>query len=822
MSSLNDVSAERAVLAGLFKYGSDVYYDVADILTSKTFTLDSNKIIWMCLQHIFESNTSVVDYPVIISSSKSIGYADFFNKEDERSHLRAITNFPVKQESVRSLAAKIRKLEIARLATEQLEEARNNLSTVTGDETVDDILNKLESPIFDFTSCLTENGMTGPRKMGEGVVEYLQHLANNPRSMIGISTGFKRLDKALGGGLRDNSLDVIVARMKQGKAQPLDAKIQTPTGPKRMGDIIIGDRVCTPTGTSTVIAIHPQGVVPIYRVAFADGDFTECCENHLWEVTRWAGKPRLMTLKEIMSTSLSSGKSGNRKFSVRCPVECEMDLKEVPLHPYLLGLMLGDGSFRSNTPSFTNDDQDLIKYLRSLLIPEYHLKKTASKYSYLIGKKKRGMAKNVYKDQFERMSLWGLTSHHKFIPDIYKYNSREIRLLILRGLMDTDGDSDESGNVTISTTSIRMANDVKFIVQSLGGLCHIAKRYTKCNGKRFLSYRCGIKTNNNGEFFALKRKWGRCQKRKKNNIKRTIKSIKLIGRKEAQCITIADPRGLYLTDHCIVTHNSFLVDNVALHIAGKLNIPVYSIDTEMSWEEHVHRVAACMSGATIEDIETGRFAKSDVSRNMVIEAAARLKDMPIHYESVIGKPFEEVLAGMRRWINKTVGIQINGKAKPCAIIYDYLKMMSADFLSDKLQEYQALGFITTALKNFVGRYSTRCLTFAQANREGISGEDTDIVGDSDRIARYATSIILYKKKTTEERAEAQPYGGSKYTHKLVPLVCRSGEGLDKENYINVLADYAHGRVIEGPTQQELIAGGNSVMAVNNVQQQVRY
>jgi hypothetical protein len=244
-----------------------------------------------------------------------------------------------------------------------------------------------------------------------------------------------------------------------------------------------------------------------------------------------------------------------------------------------------------------------------------------------------------------------------------------------------------------------------------------------------------------------------------------------------------------------------IVDNIAINIAGKLGIPVLNIDTEMSLEEHLHRVVANLSGIEIREIETGKFKKHQVA-----EGLAKLKDMPYYYECVIGKPFEELLAGMRRWITRTVGLDDNGRAKPCVIIYDYLKMMSADFLSSSMQEYQALGFITTALKNFVGRYNTSCLTFAQLNREGIDKEDTSVISGSDRIIHYATSLTIYKKKSYEERAEAVGGEANKYTHKLLPLICRHGEGMDSDDYINIQADYKRGRIIEGPTKKEIEAG----------------
>jgi len=239
---------------------------------------------------------------------------------------------------------------------------------------------------------------------------------------------------------------------------------------------------------------------------------------------------------------------------------------------------------------------------------------------------------------------------------------------------------------------------------------------------------------------------------------------------------------------------SQIVDNVAKHIAGKLGVHVLNIDTEMSKTQHWNRVLANMTGIPVNDIKTGRFAKNG-DREKVKEAARRLKAMPYSYSCVIGLEFEEVLSKIRRWLRKA--------PRPAVVIFDYIKMMSADFVKGGLAEHQALGFIVSGLKNLMGTERAACLCFAQVNREGIDREDTDIIAGSDRILHYCTSLTLYKKKTAEERSEYPE--DNRYTHKLVPLASREGEGLMDGDYINVLADYSLGRVTEGNTRSRTAA-----------------
>ncbi len=810
VKELKDLAAERAVLAAAINYGGDAYADVADIVTSRTFSLGSNQTAWACIEHICKDNPqAVIDYPSIMAAAHALNVHHVMDKPGEQEHLRSIMNMPVRRETMARLAGRIRQLEVARLLDNQLDFARANLYETDGDEPIDRILARVEAPIFDFTALLSGSDNRRTRRMGDGAEECLTYAMDNPREMVGISTGLRRYDLSIGGGCRANAMDVIAARPKTGKAQPLDAIVYTPKGPVRMGDVRPGVLVNTPTGTSMVTAVYPQGVVDIYRVTFNDGDSTECCLNHLWEVrNRRSKKTKVLRLEEFKDKLLES--DGRPRWIVRLPIECRYDGRNVPMNPYLLGALIGDGMLKCNRVDFTNTDQELLEEVGGLLDNGYQLKPRVDSISYGVTKGAVGKGKkNDYLEALRQLGLHGCGSHDKFVPEVYKYNTRAVREQLLQGLMDTDGCANTDGTVEYSSASKRLAYDVKEMVQSLGGLCKVTRRTTKCDGKSFVSYRCNIRLNNPSGIFWISRKKSRCRSRKKPPLHRTIVKVEHIGQKEAQCISLADSDGLYLTDHHIVTHNTFLVDTMGLYIAGQ-GIPVWNGDTEMEWEEHLYRVAANLAGLPIDDIERGVCGKNPVHRRQVIEAARRLKDMPYYHRALIGEAFEETLAHMRRWVVKDVGLQENGKAKPCVIIYDYLKLMSPDALSKgDMSEWQMLGFIATALKNFAARYGVPIICFAQLNRDGIDKEDTSAIAASDRIIWFCTSFSIFKWKTDDERQEER---GSKvrYTHKLIPVVSRFGKGIDDKDYINIHANYSIARIEEGPLRSELAKGlGNT-------------
>jgi replicative DNA helicase len=215
---LCDPAAERAVLAGICKYGEEAYLDIADIVQASSFTIDSNSMVFKCLKEICEKeHRPTIDIASIYSVSQELGFSHILSKKEEAQHLKAITDFPVSIDNVRKFAAKIRKLEIARLLRNQLEKAQDKILDVTGAESITSILSIAEDTVFNFTSLLNESSDNNPVTMGDGLDEYIQHLESNPIDQVGIPTGFPIYDQAIGGGLRKGTVNVIAARPKTGK-----------------------------------------------------------------------------------------------------------------------------------------------------------------------------------------------------------------------------------------------------------------------------------------------------------------------------------------------------------------------------------------------------------------------------------------------------------------------------------------------------------------------------------------------------------------------------------------------------------------------------
>ena len=242
---------------------------------------------------------------------------------------------------------------------------------------------------------------------------------------------------------------------------------------------------------------------------------------------------------------------------------------------------------------------------------------------------------------------------------------------------------------------------------------------------------------------------------------------------------------------------SVISDNIAIHNT-RSGIPVLMVDTEMKVDDHYNRVLANMSGVPQDEIATGRFAEDEEKYNAVKRAAKELKDMPYTYECAAGKPWENILNTIKRWVLQEVGTDEDGRTNDCLVIVDYLKLMSAGGIVD-IKEFQALGFQIQELHNLAVKYDISCVCLTQLNRDGITQETTASVSGSDRIIWFCTSFSMLKEKSPDELAEDGPRGGNR---KLVTLKARHGPRTLNGNYINFRFEGEYARLTELHTRDQ--------------------
>ncbi|MFI5404938.1 MAG: DnaB-like helicase C-terminal domain-containing protein [Nitrososphaerales archaeon] len=250
-------------------------------------------------------------------------------------------------------------------------------------------------------------------------------------------------------------------------------------------------------------------------------------------------------------------------------------------------------------------------------------------------------------------------------------------------------------------------------------------------------------------------------------------------------------KGLDIIGSRMKVGKSTIADCIALHVAGKNQIPVLMLDSEMGEEDHYERLLANLSSVETTEIGTGKFGKDKNKLDRVFKARDFLRQTPYHYMSIAGRKFDEILSIIRRWVLKEVGYS-EGRLRDCLIIYDYLKLNTdSDIKNQSLQEYQLLGFQTTKLKDLAIQYDFPCITFVQVNRDGITQESSNIIGGSDRIGQYCSSFCLFKPKSEEEIATDGIMAGNR---KMVPVFVRHGPGAEGCGYICLQMDGKFARI----------------------------
>lgn len=357
------------------------------------------------------------------------------------------------------------------------------------------------------------------------------------------------------------------------KAQPLTSKVLTPNGWTTMGELSVGDEVIGSNGKPTRVEyVYPQGELNSYEVTFNDGGTTECCAEHLWNVKEPGGGPfKTKTLQWLMDRPLKYGASRwIRQIPKVQPVEFEP--KDLPLDPYLLGLLLGDGSFeRSGSIKLTTTDQEIVDTVEKTVTPlGLTLNKIGStKYEYLITAGSYGPRglKNSISTAIEELGLRGVKLEDKFVPEIYLQGSVEQRLALLQGLMDSDGWVTNHRGVHFANASKHLTLAVQQLVWSLGGWSHYdgghPTKYKNTDGEVIecrTSHQVSISMPLDMIPCRLERKTVRLEGKRSWSRPRSIRSIEPVGKKSMQCIKVAAEDGLYVTDDFILSHNSTAMD----------------------------------------------------------------------------------------------------------------------------------------------------------------------------------------------------------------------------------------------------------------------
>ncbi len=545
------------------------------------------------------------------------------------------------------------------------------------------LIDKAEQTIFEIAQAKNKQGFEPMSKIIPKAFLRVENLAKRKEHITGISTGYDELDR-MTAGLQPADMIVLAGRPSMGKAQPLEAKVLTLQGFKRIKELEIGDQLASIDGKpSQVVGLYPQGKRQVYTVTFADGRSTQCCAEHLWKIhyRNWSC-PRIVTTARLMEL-----------------LERKRYQKQVWIDTFS-----GD---------FGTDDA---------LPPD-----------------KTTPASVV---------------ENGFIPAGYFSASRPTRLLLLAGLIDTDGWVEKFGAIRFCTCSRQLAEDMVSLVRSLGGTARFFENTTSYTYRKKkytgqIVYTCNLQIPDAESLSLLKEKQRRIRKRQRIH---RLNVISIIPDRitATQCIAVSHPSQLYITDDYIVTHNTALAMNIVQHAALINKVPVAVFSLEMSMEQLALRMLCSVGRIDSQRIRTGHLQENDWQK--LNRATGMLADSPIFIDDTAGMTVLEMRAKARR---------LKSEHDLGLVVVDYLQLMQGNSrIENRTQE---ISDISRSLKAMAKELDVPVIALSQLNRSLESRTDKrpqlSDLRESGAIEQDADVIMFIYRDEVYNKAEDNPNRG---------------------------------------------------------------
>lgn len=713
------VEAEQSVLGGLL-LDNTAWDKIGDLLTEQDFYRADHKLIFQHIGRLIEQSKPADALTVAEGLERSGKLAEIGGQ----AYLGSLSLNTPSAANIRRYAEIVRERSVMRsLATVGTEIADASYNPMGRDAKT--LVDEAEAKVFHIAEAgaKSQRGFSRIDALLTETIDHVDKLYNRPdkNAVIGLATGYADIDK-MTSGLQAGDLVVIAARPSMGKAQPLDAKVLTKAGWKKMGELRLGDELASIDGNpSRVLGVFPQGRRQVFRITFSDGRSAECCEEHLWRVTyRDWDAPRVVQTKDLerllkhvryqgrLFIDVFSGEFGHSQ--------------ALPIDPWLLGALLGDGSLCGSSVRFATADEDILSRAKVAVGQDFSINHSG-KYDYRIVQKGgatrkglQGVSPNSIKEGLVKLGLWERTSEAKFIPALYLDANRAARVSLLQGLLDTDGWVERWGSIRFCTASEPLAKDVICLMRSLGGtgsytVKHPVFTYRGEQREGRLSYVCNLQHHSPKSLFTVQRKIVRAPHTRQRHRRLNVVFVEPSRVAETQCIAVTHPSRLYITDDYVVTHNTALAMNMVEHVALNLNRAVAVFSLEMSSPQLVTRMIGSVGRVNQHELRNGSFHEDEWPR--LVEAVGKLNEAQIHIDDTAGLNALEVRSRARRLYRQCGGLSL--------IVVDYLQLMSGSGGGEN--RATEVAEISRSLKGLAKELKVPVIALSQLNRSVEARQD---------------------------------------------------------------------------------------------------
>jgi replicative DNA helicase len=703
----HNLDAERAVLGAVLLEGREALPRVIEVLRPPDFYTEAHRAIYETMLRLFDRGEPVD----LITLQEELRRSDQLDFAGGPAALALLVEQGSVAAYLNAYTAIVRDMAVLR---ELIQTSTQIItSAFEAKEDVQGLVDEAERKIFGLAERRLEGSAQPVKAILKNTFEYIERLYERKEHITGVPTGFEKLDKETS-GLQPSDFIIIAGRPSMGKAQPLDARVKTLTGWKRMGDLRLGDELASMDGhRSRVSGIFPQGPKEIFRVTFSDGRSAECTADHLWEVDfRGWSRPRVLSTRRVRE--MLRRRRYQHRLWIAMPSGQFGHLDSLPIDPWLLGALLGDARLSGTSLMFSTSAPEMLERIRARTSPLCAVR-AAGGYDWRVVQSPgahrhggAGVVGNGLVKALRDLGLWGIGSEAKFIPEVYLTACRAARLELLSGLMDTDGWVERWGGTRFRSVSERLASDVATLVRSLGGWCSVGTKQTTYayGGARKVgrpAFVCNIRHPDPKALFGLSSRRGGAFPAPRPRWRPVFVAIEQVRTAEAQCISVTHPSGLYVTDDYVVTHNTAFALNIAQYVGVEVGGKVLVLSLEMSAQQLVQRMLCSEAKVDSQAVRTGFLNPSDWHR--LTAAAGRLSEAGIYIDDSPALSVLEARAKARR-MKAEHGLNL--------LIIDYLQLMRGRAALENRQ--QEISEISRSLKALAKELNVPVVALSQLSR----------------------------------------------------------------------------------------------------------
>ncbi|WP_396134778.1 replicative DNA helicase [Cellulomonas sp. ATA003] len=674
---------------------------------------------------------------------------------------------------------------------------------------VDDIVNNAQAEVYAVTERRTAEDYLRLGEVIGATVDEIEAAGNRGEGMIGVPTGFADLDR-LTNGLHPGQMIVLAARPAIGKALALDTPLPTPSGWTTMGDVQAGDLLLAADGTPTRVVRATDVLVDreCYRVTFDDGTTIVADAQHEWATTTRAERRKpgaraaVRTTAQIAATVRCPTAEARTNHAVATTLPLALSEANLPLHPYALGVWLGDGHAAS--ARFTSADPAIAMRLEGLgLVARESGRFAGSARLYSLqlpapapaearrcvvcdaafvpqttqvrtcGRSCGGKAKAVSarvpaptcpdcgapSSGMRRCqachrhhgTVGGILRslgvlHDKHVPATYLRASEMQRRELLAGLLDTAGTVNPTGSPQLTVTNRRLAEDYRELVHSLGYRSGWSERQVRGrSGASSTAFTITFTTDD--DVFALERKALLHKERRRRSTprlrQRSIVAVTPVESVPVRCVEIEHPDHLYLAGRSMVpTHNSTLGLDIARSASIKNGQTSVVFSLEMSRNEITMRLLSAEARIHLQKMRNGTMGEDDWQK--LAGTMGKISEAPLFIDDSPNMSLMEIRAKCRR---------LKQKHDLKLVVIDYLQLMSSGKRVESRQ--QEVSEFSRALKLLAKELEVPVIAISQLNRGPEQRTDKrpamSDLRESGSIEQDADMVILLHREDAYER-----------------------------------------------------------------------